>query len=126
MTKWNDGFWRAVLKKNHKQFVKQALVDLGSDPLMIAKNLADWQIKGKRKDHRACPIANYVSSQLALHQFPETDVVIRASVVLLYEKDASSAWGNHEEKFIDFVDLPHCVESFVDKFDNGRFDELEG
>ncbi len=92
--------------------------DLGSSPDEIAATLAKWQIKGKQKDECACPIANHMTTQLAMQGF-HPRVLVLGRAVLFYDKNKSE-----DEGFLDYVDLSLPAESFVEKFDKGKYKQL--
>ncbi len=79
------------------------LESLGNTPDAIADKLTAMGIRGEREDCRNCPLANY----LTLNGFEK--VTIETTELKIGDDDAV---------------MPHACRSFVDAFDEGKYDEL--
>ena len=86
--------------------VRDFLRRLGKTPEEVAKKLAKRGIKGRRRSHCSCPIANALTA--------------RFSRQCTMSRIAAGVPG------VCLTDAPQAVRDFVGDFDKGKFPELIG
>lgn len=93
----------------------ELLEALGGHHTTVARTLAGAGIRGERCNEGACPIATYLMrSDLGLHS-----VCVMGIVAALYLGEPDQTWVGQ-----CYVDIPDAVVEFINRFDQGAYDEL--
>lgn len=89
-------------------FRKAVISELGNTPKAIATKLKSLKIKGERNEASSCPLANYL------------DYRGLSAVRVAGNFELETEIGDTLE-----IEMPKAYHTFVEKFDNGDYPELD-
>lgn len=98
--------------KKKQVFFEDAIKDLGNSADKIAKKLKSLKIRGHRNEADICPIGNYLTEK----GFED---------VAVYQSGIDARLSGNGYSFTFTITPSKAIESFITRFDNGKYPELD-